>query len=114
MLCCSRFRKPVGAEKPPAFGGTVSSPEGYLLALWIHECRRVFSDKLVTQEDKNWVDKTIADLCKNEFTPELCKQVRRGAIHDSCAVYVQLDDVWLHIISSAHFLLRYISTHSLL
>lgn len=58
------------------FGGAVGSPEGYLLGLWVHECRRVFADKLVAYEDKGWVDKAISDLCRTEFPPELCKQVR--------------------------------------
>lgn len=57
------------------FGGAVTSPEGYLLALWVHECRRVFADKLVNYDDKNWVDKAMSDLCRQEFPPELCKQV---------------------------------------
>lgn len=57
------------------FGGHVNTPEGYLLALWIHECRRVFSDKLVTYDDKNWVDKTVFDLCKEHFGTDLVKQV---------------------------------------
>ena len=38
-----RFNRDV--ELP--FGGNITGPDGYLLALWIHECRRVFSDKLV-------------------------------------------------------------------
>jgi len=53
----------------------VTTPEGYLLALWVHECRRVFADKLVNYDDKGWVDKAISDLCRQEFPPELCKQV---------------------------------------
>jgi hypothetical protein len=53
----------------------VSSPEGYLLALWVHECRRVFADKLINQEDRSWVDKSISDLCRQEFPADLCKQV---------------------------------------
>lgn len=57
------------------FGGRVTSPEGYLLALWIHECRRVFSDKLVSYDDKTWLDKTVNDLCKETFQSDLLKQV---------------------------------------
>ncbi len=53
----------------------MASPEGYLLALWVHECRRVFSDKLVSYEDKNWVDKAIFDLCRDHFSSDLVKQV---------------------------------------
>jgi dynein heavy chain len=66
-----RFNK---ACKAPMYGGTVNSPEGYLLALWVHECRRVFADKLIDLQDKAWVDKTINDLCRQEFPAELCKQ----------------------------------------
>jgi len=57
------------------FGGKVATPEGYLLALWIHECRRVFSDKLVSYDDKNWLDKTVNDLCKETFQSDLLRQV---------------------------------------
>jgi len=57
------------------YGGAVTSPEGYLLGLWMHECRRVFGDKLVSHEDKGWLDKQLVDLCKQEFPGELCKQV---------------------------------------
>ncbi|PNH08753.1 Dynein gamma chain, flagellar outer arm [Tetrabaena socialis] len=57
------------------YGGNVASPEGYLLGLWVHECRRVFSDKLVCYEDKNWVDKSIFDLCRDNFSSDLVKQV---------------------------------------
>jgi hypothetical protein len=37
--------------------------------------RRVFGDKLVSHEDKGWLDKQLADLCKQEFLPDLCRQV---------------------------------------
>ncbi len=57
------------------FGGNVNSPEGYLLGLWVHECRRVFSDKLISYEDKNWVDKAVFDLCRDNFSSDLVKQV---------------------------------------
>jgi hypothetical protein len=32
---------------PPLLLPKVTSPEGYLLGLWMHECQRVFADKLV-------------------------------------------------------------------
>jgi len=70
-----RFSKVSKLDPLPAYGGNVTVPEGYLLALWIHECRRVFSDKLVNYEDKGWVDKTITDLCNANMPPELCKMV---------------------------------------
>uniref|UniRef100_A0A383W453 AAA+ ATPase domain-containing protein n=1 Tax=Tetradesmus obliquus TaxID=3088 RepID=A0A383W453_TETOB len=70
-----RFATPGGADPPKSYAGGVTTPEGYLLGLWVHECRRVFADKLVSHEDKGWVDKAISDLCRQEFPPELCKQV---------------------------------------
>jgi len=42
--------------------------------------RRVFSDKLVSYDDKDWVDKVLADLIRADMPPELCKQVRRAAV----------------------------------
>ena len=36
--------------------------------------RRVFGDKLVSHEDKGWLDKQLGELCKHEFPPDLCKQ----------------------------------------
>jgi hypothetical protein len=42
----------------------VTSAGGYLAALWAHECGRVFCDKMVSEDDKAWVDRTIADLAK--------------------------------------------------
>lgn len=71
-----RFQKNSPLGGLPPFGGSVTSPEGYLLALWVHECQRVFSDKMITLEDKGWIDGAIKELCKSNFVPELVKQVR--------------------------------------
>ena len=70
-----RFQKNSPLGGLPPFGGGVTSPEGYLLALWVHECQRVFSDKMITLEDKAWIDGAIKELCKSNFVPELVKQV---------------------------------------
>lgn len=70
-----RFMKNSPLGELPPFGGSVTSPEGYMLGLWVHECQRVFSDKMITLEDKAWVDGAIKDLCKTNFSPELTKQV---------------------------------------
>ena len=54
------------------FQGIVMSPreaivdEPYLLALWHHECSRVFCDKLNTHEDKTWFTTTIIELIEAE------------------------------------------------
>ena len=53
-----------GTAVPACFGGQIASPEGYLLGLWVHECRRVFGDKLATMEDKAWVDALLQELCQ--------------------------------------------------
>ena len=53
---------PTGVGAP--FGGSVTTPAGYLLALWRHECERVFRDKLVSAEDKAWAAGAIMDLAK--------------------------------------------------
>lgn len=52
--------------------------QGYLLGLWLHECRRVFCDKLVTYDDKRWVDKTLTELMRENFQADLVRQVGRG------------------------------------
>ena len=70
-----RFMKNSPLGTLPSFGGSVTSPDGYLLALCVHECQRVFSDKMITLEDKAWIDTAIKDLCKTNFTPDLVKQV---------------------------------------
>lgn len=65
---------PLGDPLPP-FGGNVTSPEGYLLALWMHECKRVFADKLIENCDKEWVDMTVQNLINEHFEKELSQQV---------------------------------------
>ena len=75
-----RFMKNSPLGELPPFGGSVTSPEGYLLGLWVHECQRVFSDKMITLEDKAWVDGAVKELCKTNFTPDLTKQVRAIAM----------------------------------
>jgi len=37
--------------------------------------RRVFSDKLVSYDDKNWLDRQLFDLMRESFTPDLIRQV---------------------------------------
>lgn len=66
-----RFMKDV----TEGFGGNVTCAEGYLLGLWMHECRRVFSDKLVSHADKDWVEDIIVDLCNKNFDAKLTAEV---------------------------------------
>jgi dynein heavy chain len=45
---------------------TLKAPE-FLVALWRHECLRVFQDKLIEHDDKEWLDKTITQLITQYF-----------------------------------------------
>jgi dynein heavy chain len=67
-----RFRKDV--EVPP-YSGDITSSEGYLVALWRHECERVFCDKLTNGADKAWTEALILELVKDTFGPDIYKQV---------------------------------------
>ena len=62
-MCPDRFKAPP-AGGSPQFGGAVTTPAGYLLALWRHECERVFCDKLVSAEDKAWAAAAILELAQ--------------------------------------------------
>jgi len=39
----------------------------FLVALWKHECQRVFSDKLISDADKNWMNKCIKGIVSDKF-----------------------------------------------
>ncbi|GBG77441.1 hypothetical protein CBR_g23890 [Chara braunii] len=66
-----RFHK--DSTKP--FAGQVTTKEGYLLALWRHECERVFGDKLTTPADKDWVTLTILALSTETFGAALTTEI---------------------------------------
>ena len=53
----------------PPYGGSVSTPDGYLLALWQHECQRVFADKMISLEDKAWISSAISEVSKYALQP---------------------------------------------
>eukprot|EP00899_Mesostigma_viride_P009796 jgi/Mesvir1/18818/Mv04309-RA.2 len=59
--------------------GNVSTPDGYLLALWKHECTRVFADKLTTPQDKAWVEKTLQALVRDTYGEDLMHQTEEPA-----------------------------------
>ena len=42
-----------------------------LIDLWIHECERVFCDKLVSLNDQNWYKSTMKQLIIDEFGDEI-------------------------------------------
>jgi dynein heavy chain len=47
------------------------SGEALLVSLWAHECRRVFSDKLIAPEEKVWVDTAIYEAAVQHFGKKL-------------------------------------------
>ncbi|CAL8466541.1 g6077 [Coccomyxa elongata] len=59
------------------FGDDVTTCAGYLAALWVHECGRVFGDKMITKEDGAWVDNAIRDLARQHFPAEVAAQLKR-------------------------------------
>ena len=75
LILAERDRFKLGVEHPP-FGGDVTTPDGYLVAAWRHECERVFVDKLTTYEDKNWTDELITSIIKKTFSSDITKQVK--------------------------------------
>jgi len=46
---------------------TSLSPSLFLLATWRHECLRVFQDKLITDQDKEWVSESLLKLLTETF-----------------------------------------------
>ena len=74
LILAERGRFKNGVQHPP-FGGNVKSPEGYLVALWRHECERVFVDKLTSYDDKNWTDSLIQKIISETFGEKITKEV---------------------------------------
>jgi dynein heavy chain len=74
LILAERDRFKSGVQHPP-FGGNVKSPEGYLVALWRHECERVFVDKLTSYDDKDWTDSLIQKIIGDTFGEKLTKEV---------------------------------------
>ena len=47
--------------------GSSLSEEEQLVSLWAHECRRVFSDKLISPDEKTWVDAAVLEAAVQHF-----------------------------------------------
>ncbi len=39
-----------------------------LIRLWVHECQRVFGDRLISDTDRSWLQASIADIVRNTFS----------------------------------------------
>lgn len=70
-----KFGEEFDHERESSYGGKVEVPDGYLVALWRHECERAFCDQLTTEEDKNWVSGRIMAVIKEHFGPEISRQI---------------------------------------
>jgi len=46
---------------------TSNKSDAFLLCAWRHECLRVYQDKLITQEDKDWLDKTLVSTISARY-----------------------------------------------
>jgi len=57
-------------ETPPS----VITGEDRLIALWRHECTRVFADKLARSQDKQFMDKTIHEYAAEHFGEALASR----------------------------------------
>jgi len=77
VILASRDRFCKEAVNQPPFGGDIISAEGYLVALWRHECERVFCDKLTTVADKSWTEGLIMELVSKTFGPAVELQVAK-------------------------------------
>jgi dynein heavy chain, axonemal len=40
----------------------------HVLRLWLHECDRVFADRLVNEEDRSWLRATQTRILKEAFS----------------------------------------------
>ena len=55
-----------------------------VLALWKHECCRVFSDKLISLEDKKWFDNTLESVIKEKFGESVQTELKPEIFYADC------------------------------
>ena len=68
-----RFRAATADAGHPPYGGDVKSPEGYLVALWRHECERLRGQAHHLRR-QGWADDLIKGVVKDTFGKEIAKQ----------------------------------------
>jgi len=86
-----------------ASGETVKDKDAFV-RLWMHECQRVFHDRLISDEDRNWFVTMAAEKISDHFGSDWKKARPRGAlvygnylnpdaIAIGKAVYQQIEDM---------------------
>ena len=57
---------------------TVIDKEKVLMLLWKHECERVFSDRLTLQSDKDWFNKELVSIVKDNLGESYINMVQES------------------------------------
>ncbi|XP_023309976.1 dynein heavy chain 1, axonemal-like [Anoplophora glabripennis] len=71
-----------------------------LIRLWYHECCRVFQDRLVNDEDRDWFDSLLRDKIQEHYDVDPAEALGKGAIlfgdfldpTQDAAPYIQIKD----------------------
>ena len=71
-LLPSALARPLPSADPAALGSRTPPPQVInseldLYSLWVHECHRVFSDRLISNEDKAWCEAAILEEARKRF-----------------------------------------------
>ena len=48
--------------------------------LWVHECSRIFCDRLINEEDQQWFNKVILDLCARHLKLHIKEEEVAGSL----------------------------------
>lgn len=66
-----------------------------LFLLWYHENTRVFSDRLINQDDRNWFSKLLNDTLKEQFDYDITDLTKDKVLFygDFCGVSGQYEQI---------------------
>lgn len=64
-----------------------------LVRIWLHECMRVFSDRLINDEDRSWFDSLLRSKCKEHFELPFETIVPEGSRLIYCDFYTPHQEV---------------------
>lgn len=51
-----------------------------IIRLWVHECLRVFGDRVADLKDKTWFQRNLFETCRDKIRDDLNVVLRRGAL----------------------------------